>query len=191
MSRPPSSSSTRGQVCKDQFQIVRGDNLRAGQAVKQADELAPAARVKIQRRLVQQQYAAAASPGRRPTPRAASRRRTGGTAAVPPAPSAPTAVSASATAAPHLVRRQTEIERTKRHVVEDRRVEELVVAVLEDNADMGRQLAALARSRKSSPPTRSVRACGTITPLRHRNKLVLPAPLGPIRPTLSPTAPQT
>src|SRR5207244_3137231 len=43
--------------------------------------------------------------------------------------------------------RQAEIERAKRHVVEDRCAEQLVVAVLKDDADLRRQPASACRVR--------------------------------------------
>ena len=133
-----------GTRLQDQLQVVRRDHLRAGQAVDEPDELAAAARVKVQRRLVQQQHLrphrqhagqghapllAAGQVERRPLFQSRQRHRR----------------QRLRRPAAHLVGRQAEVQRAEGHVVEHRGVEELVVAVLEDDADAGRQPATLGR----------------------------------------------
>src|SRR5262249_3949825 len=127
---------------EDQLQVVGSDNPRHLQAVDQLNELAAATRVEVDRRLVEQEdlgphrqdpgegSAALLAPGK-------MKRHARLEAAQADA------LERLAHAPPHLVGRQTEIERTERHVVKYRGIEKLVVAVGEDDAYLLRQQAAL------------------------------------------------
>ena len=59
-------------------------------------------------------------------------------------------------ALPDLLRRQAEVQRPEGDVVEDGGVEQLVVAVLEDDADVGRQLPALFPNRPAGGTANAV-----------------------------------
>ncbi len=90
----------------------------------------------------------------------------------------------------HLVGRQAEVERAKGYVVENRGVEQLIVAVLEDDTSTLLGQAAAAGQSAGSRPSRAMRPrdAGS-TPLRQKKSVVLPAScFGPTNPTPSPAA---
>ena len=86
-----------------------------------------------------------------------------------------------------VVAAQAEVGRAERHVVADRRHEQLVVGVLEDDADAAadlRQVPALVdRQPADGAP---IPAWGRRMPLRCSTRVVLPAPFGPSRPPARP-----
>src|SRR5262249_39364791 len=128
---------------QDHLQVVGRDDLGPGQAVDQLNEAAPAARVEALRRFVKEQHLRAhrqdAGQGDAPLFAAGEVKRH-------PLVEAGQAhrVQSLGDAAFHVGGLAAKIERSKSHVVKNGRVEDLVVAVLENDAELGGELTALA-----------------------------------------------
>jgi hypothetical protein len=165
---------------EDHLQVVGGDDLGSRQSVQQTNQFTPAARIQVHRRLIEQEYLRPhrqdAGESDAPFLAAGKMKRH-------------TLFQARKTdarqrlrdAGANLVGRQVQIERSERDIVEDRGVEDLVIAVLKNDADLEGKL-------RSSPASEMAPAGTGNTPARQRKSVVLPAPLGPTRPTLSPAA---
>ena len=78
----------------------------------------------------------------------------------------------------HLLARHVEVERAERDVLADRRHEELVVGILEDEPDRARADRATSPSPTRMPATSSSPS-PVSSPLRCSISVVLPAPFGP------------
>ena len=81
-----------------------------------------------------------------------------------------------------------EVGRSEGDVLGDGRQEELVVRVLEDDADPAPDLAQAAPAEPVRPPTRTTPLPPSRIPFRCRTSVVLPAPFGPSSATRSPVA---
>ena len=100
--------------------------------------------------------------------------------------SIPTWSSACAHARVELGTADAEVGRAERDVLADRRHEQLVVRVLEDDADPAADLAQVRRRRPAARPPSTSPCPPRRMPLRCRTRVVLPAPFGPSRATRSP-----
>jgi hypothetical protein len=128
-----------------QVEVVCGDQLGAGQSANETDEIAPAARVEERTRFIEQQH-------RRPHRQHTGEGRTPFVATgklerytLPTIRGQPDSREGLGSASLRFVGRKPEIQRTEAHIIQHRRAEELIVRILEHNADGFGQLLPLLR----------------------------------------------